>query len=449
VTGGYNLNNENGDGWRIDTLDTSTSQMYWDKQRDNKSEAWQLGVNVSQTLHPLWNLNIGVATSRSVQEFDWMTIDQLTATIDSINTRNYRNREDSKGGGVTLSYHRGKFTYSLSFNIRDLHRERIERFPLEEVIKKHFFTNNSNFKVSGKLSPTFNMKATIATGYVIPAIEKYRAFIDNDLNPLILSAGNPNLKLPKKHSFNFEMNQMFVKNASSFQFKASLEMQEDYVANNSRYFTEETYLAEYDYTFLRGSVLNTVENADNYYRLFADLLYMKLSNLLKSNVIIKAEYCYNEIPAFSQGLKNNLIMNEGYISVNLTTNFSRKVEFVFGSGTRFSRSESQQRSGSNILSEKVGFSVRTTVIPRFNISTRLDHSYTKQYDAHAKDINETIWNISVSRNLGKSMTLSLNGYNLLDVQDSQRLSKTAEYFSKTETNQTGRYVMLSLKYNFK
>jgi hypothetical protein len=140
VTGGYNLNNENGDGWRIDTLDTSTSQMYWDKQRDNKSEAWQLGVNVSQTLHPLWNLNIGVATSRSVQEFDWMTIDQLTATIDSINTRNYRNREDSKGGGVTLSYHRGKFTYSLSFNIRDLHRERIERFPLEEVIKKHFFT---------------------------------------------------------------------------------------------------------------------------------------------------------------------------------------------------------------------------------------------------------------------------------------------------------------------
>ena len=449
MTGGYNLNNENGDGWRIDTLDTSTSQMYWDKQRDNKSEAWQLGVNVSQTLHPLWNLNIGVATSRSVQEFDWMTTDRLTGTIDSLNTRNYRNRQDSKGGGLTLSYHRGKFTYSLNFSIRDLRRERIERFPCEEIIKNHFFTNSSKFSISGKLSPMFNVKANLGTGYIIPAADKYRASIDNDLNPLILSAGNPNLKLPKQHSFNFEMNRMFLKDASSLQCKVSLEMQEDYVANNSRYFSEETYLAEYDYTFMRGSILNTVENTDNCYRLSTDLLYMKLSKLLKSNVIIKAKYSYNETPGFSQGLKNNLITNEGHISINLITNFSRKVEFTFGSGTRLIRNESQQRSGSNILSEKVGFSVRTTVIPRFNISTRLDHSYTKQYDAHAKDINETIWNISVSRNLGKSMTLSLNGYNLLDVQDSQQLSKTAEYFSKTETNQTGRYVMLTLKYNFK
>jgi len=49
----------------------------------------------------------------------------------------------------------------------------------------------------------------------------------------------------------------------------------------------------------------------------------------------------------------------------------------------------------------------------------------------------------------QEQSLSLEGYNLLDQQKNKRLTRTAEYFSRTEKSQTGRYVLLSLKYNFK
>jgi len=143
-----------------------------------------------------------------------------------------------------------------------------------------------------------------------------------------------------------------------------------------------------------------------------------------------------------------LIRNEGQFEYEVLTHFSRKVEFTLCSTTKLFREKSALDKASELLDETVRFLMRTTVIPKFRVSANLTYRYKKNF-ATSFETDQTALDVSVSRNIGKHTTLSLDGFNLLNMRSGVNIKKTAEYFSRSATSQTGRYVMLTLKYNFK
>ena len=155
-------------------------------------------------------------------------------------------------------------------------------------------------------------------------------------------------------------------------------MEHNYIATNSRYFTQDTYLTEYDYTAHQGATLYTVENTSVSHRLTALVNYSKFSDWLKSRVTISAEYRYGKTPAIIQGESNTLIRNSGNLRFNVLTNFSRKIEFSLTSETNLSHFESLMSEASKILKEELKFDVRTDFIPKFHITSTIRYKLEKE-----------------------------------------------------------------------
>jgi hypothetical protein len=240
---------------------------------------------------------------------------------------------------------------------------------------------------------------------------------------------------------------MFVKTSASFEVLLKYQLTEDYIATNSQYFAESTFLPEYHYTVMPGAMLYTSQNAGEAQLLKANVSYSKLSEWLKSNVKVSLGYQYQNVPSFSQGQKNNWVQNQGTFAFDLISNFSRKVEITLSSKSELSRNKSTLSESSNLFKENANVSLRTTVIPKYSVSTSLRCKYDKQLSTGEDTYTKTL-EASVSRKIGKQAHLSIDGYNLLDTRDGKALNKTGEYISYSQTSYTGRCVLMSLTVNF-
>jgi hypothetical protein len=87
------------------------------------------------------------------------------------------------------------------------------------------------------------------------------------------------------------------------------------------------------------------------------------------------------------------------------------------------------------------------VIPKFIVRVGIDYNYHRNLTIQREE-NNTMLNISISRDLGKYLSMALNGVNLLDVKKNQFLGRTAEYDLRKGQNQTGRYITLNLNCRF-
>ena len=158
-------------------------------------------------------------------------------------------------------------------------------------------------------------------------------------------------------------------------------------------------------------------------------------------------YDYQKRPSFYQGEANHGESHQGSFVFHITSNFSKKMEVTFESTTALANYKSAWSEASNILKEAINFSVRTTFIPKYTLLAKMNYKYNKQYST-AEEVDNTLLEASISRKIGKHANLSLIGYNLLDSSESKFLNKTAEYVAYTQTSQLGRYLLLSLKFNF-
>jgi outer membrane receptor protein involved in Fe transport len=269
----------------------------------------------------------------------------------------------------------------------------------------------------------------------------------DDAKPLSLKVGNNNLKLPRKHHFKLNLNQTFIESASAIEFKMEYQILNDFIAQRSRFFIQETYLPQYNYTVLQGATLYSVENSGTQQLLSGQLDYSTLSNFLKSSVKLAIGYTYEHTPAFAQEERNDWDRNQFTLNVGLISNFSRKIEISINSSTDLNRLKSKQSEASDMLNERVSLGIRTSIIPKFTLKATLSHSYYKQFTDNQQTNNTTL-EASIARKLGKNIDFSLNGYNLLDSQKSETLLKTAEYTGFSRIATTGRCIMASLSYKF-
>jgi hypothetical protein len=222
----------------------------------------------------------------------------------------------------------------------------------------------------------------------------------------------------------------------------------DAISNGEDYFQESTYLPEYDYTVMAGATLITPRNIKAKHSFNVDALYSKHSGLLESKLDFEGKYFYKKEPSFDQGQMNDRISHQGIFFFRLNTSFSRKVEFRLSTRTSLMNTQSDLDKASNILEQGASLTFRTSLIPRFSISTTFSYDYSKNYATRHENDRPDL-KMEIGRQLGKFASLRLEGINLLDRQTGVGFHKTAMYMGRTEDARTGRYVMLTFSQKLK
>jgi len=435
------------DQWRVDTLNESTRQVFQDKGWNQNNMNLTGNVGYSKMVSPLFRLGLSYRFKYMENNARGEGWDLLKGLLDTNNTRDYTFYDYSHVGSVELKYLSKKTSVTLTVDMNYVARNHVERFPCRQQDKNNFLFLASNGHLSTTFSPVENLKVDYEVKTVLPSVEDTRRMVD-DQYPLFLRAGNPNLKNTRHYTLGVQYNKTFVKRTLALEWLLNYKLIQNNIAPNSRYFMETTYLPEYDYTAVAGATLLTMENTDPWHSFGVSLKGSKRSGWLKSKLTCALSYLYEKQPSFTQGVQNDLIRNEGQFEYEVLTHFSRKVEFTLCSTTKLFREKSALDKASELLDETVRFLMRTTVIPKFRVSANLTYRYKKNF-ATSFETDQTALDVSVSRNIGKHTTLSLDGFNLLNMRSGVNIKKTAEYFSRSATSQTGRYVMLTLKYNFK
>jgi outer membrane receptor protein involved in Fe transport len=351
-----------------------------------------------------------------------------------------------KSGSINLDYIGSKTHFKTIITLGETTRKHVEYFPIDYQIEEHFQNIGYRIMYQHRYSPSSMLKFNYSSGKTMPTIDQLRQSI-NDLNPLFLQAGNPNLRRPRKHSADFSFNHLFVANSSSIELLMNYQLIKNYIAMNSHFFTEATYLPEYRYTAIAGATLTTPQNAGNSQNFSANFSYSKLSQWLKSSVKLSLEYQYQKTPSFLQGEPNDWTRNQGSFGLDITSNFSKKIELTLQNSTEITHNKTLLSNSDDIIQELIIFGARSSFIPKYIVKATMRYNYKKQFSS-SDDIQNIQLETSISRKVGKRATLALEGYNLLDYHESKSLSKTAEYLFYSHMSRSGRTILLSLKYNF-
>ncbi len=171
-------------------------------------------------------------------------------------------------------------------------------------------------------------------------------------NPLWLQGGNPDMKQRFVHQFSLNGSKM-LKNSQSVFLNASVSLIKNDFVQRSRFFTEETYLPEYNYEADEGATLVTYANGKRSVNVFAKGSYSGRIQPLKSVMTLSYQYSYGNPQEYvgEQLLRQH--ENRSTVEVSLRSNFSLPLSLTVESATTYCNYRSSLDRVTEVVSEKV------------------------------------------------------------------------------------------------
>jgi hypothetical protein len=412
---------------------------------DQDGISWKTDAEFRSVISPLFKLSLRTGYTYGEYTINRIGKNRLSGLLDSNYTQNSSMYSNTFTVYPMLTYYGNRVEISAGGSVYHSSRNWVERFPDWEQEKDRFLYFNPVLELKATFSPTSNLDASYYTESQKPSVDHLRSVID-DANPLNLRSGNPNLKVTHEHQLNVNYYKILPLLSASLQSGISLMIKRNPIVSNSRYFTETTYLPEYNYTVERGATLHTYENSDPEYFLRVVVGFEKFWSFL-GKCTFAPSYERRVTPSFTQGEENDLTMNRGVFDVNILTNFSKKVSLTIFSKSAFDHSTSQLGQSSKSLEETLTLRSSTKIIPKCSVDVNMVYNYRKNLTFQNEE-NNILLNVFISRSLGKYFSMSLNGYNLLDSKNKNTIGTTAEYDFRRGHNQTGRYITMNLTCKF-
>ncbi|OFX82141.1 MAG: hypothetical protein A2X20_08735 [Bacteroidetes bacterium GWE2_40_15] len=447
----FSISEHDNKGSRVDTTTSSTSKLYLTDSGNGWERSYGTYINllipIKKNISMTVNNSIGYRDSKSERT----AIDMLIGLVDTTNTHDY-----------TFNYLKNELSFSVSFgsasNKSSGHQsttigvgwERQEQQRDEFFPKDYSIPRIYNIP-TGRLTSTFKIK-----GYPIqtmlnlssdPLPLEYLRNVIDDKDPTRLNVGNPNLKMPANLKIQFEGNIPLDKKGTSVTISVSGNNIRNYVTTKTEYFTEDTYLLQYNYNIAKGATLTTRENVSESWRLSS---FTNLSmRLLGSNAVFSLGYDYEKTPSYVGEKLYNLIANRYSCGFSLNTAFSSVFDMGFKSFGGITRSFNGARRNDSFMGN-------VTVSPRIQLDNRtrltLSGNYYHYENRQMPDTerNDFILNSSIYRRLDKkgNFTLSLQVNDILKQQSSIAINLGEDYTSTIRTLIPGRYWLVKAEFKF-
>lgn len=444
-----NARNGNGDGWRVDTLPTSTSQQWLTDERSERKLSTYASISYVEPISKRWSFASSYRFDGSIEQSERLSWDQLLMQTDKVNTHDYNDDRIHNNVNINFLYISKNRALHLGVGGFFNHQHVIfrERIPSET-------RSNSNFWI---ITPRYNLLYTkgnirAETAYHVqmmaPSAYQLRGVID-DSSPLYLIAGNPNLNRSVQRSFQSSFNYTDTKSASSLNVANTITLYQDAIANRVFFYQDETFLPAYDYTVPAGTTLSMPVNAGNNISSNTLIAYSIYSNALKSNIRFHVGHNFSRSPY--------LIEDRTQINSSHSIPFDIYFESAFSEVIELSISACALRGWNYTDKELIykDFRVMTQGSLRINFLKRLWLNCTGGYeyfDTDREGLNNKYFKLDASLGctFGKDDAgkVSITCNDLLNEDNSYLVSATENYIHEAWSSIFGRSITLSLSYRF-
>ena len=253
----------NGRGSRRDDWAESARNELFESVLSQCSVSPDMRVSLSYRVGNKSSLGVRFNSSYSFKRENTIWNDLLKNHIDMNNSKHYKDNNLSNSLSVSYDYGRGNDRVSMSSSggNRQILILRTEFLGNLNDFRKQYFrpTIAFNFQYSGDLD---NVMISYSESEFVPRVVDLRSVID-DSNPLFLKTGNPELKLPVKHTFNAQYYRTLPSLNMVLGGSARVCYNSNVIGHRILYYPESTYLDRYNYTIDACSSIQEPVNFDN------------------------------------------------------------------------------------------------------------------------------------------------------------------------------------------
>lgn len=433
---------------RRDLNPSSTNPVYLDI--DSKGSDYQMNLSASYT-EPLtksiklsFNLNNNLDKS-TVNKY---AFDHILDYQDILNSAAYSNFSLKNSAVVRLLYKVKDFDLNIGLCADDMRDQRREIIPLALEENKHY----------SHISPLLNLTYSSSLIYLklyysekqsIPDIKSLRAYVDNT-NLMHLRAGNPSLRQSISRDFNLLATLVLPKIESNISLSSSASFVSDYITSRLFYFTSDTTLPDYNYTFPEGSDLRIPVNIDGKWDWTCSLSASKRFGRINSTLGTTFTYKRSNTPYYKQDVLYNSLSSIYVASFMANCAFSSRLSFNLNAN--YEKGNSYDNSLQTISSDNANAWASLTYYPWKCLQTQVNASCT--YLKYSKSFPANFYSnlaASVFYSFGKKdeFSIGFSADNLLNDSYSYSLKIDQDKITNSQNFNQGRYFTLSFRWRVK
>lgn len=370
--------------------------------------------------------------------------------IDTLQTQNYRNDYINQRASLSFKSIRAKFNYTIGFNI-DPSYTRNERFIGDSILYTRK-QNVVNFSPTAQFRFNFSKQSNLRIDYDgrtrQPSMTQVQPVPDYT-DPVNTRIGNPGLKPMYENELSFRYQSFNPESQLAFMIMANGE----YMLNDIVNYT--TYAADKS-----GSRTTTYENTNgNWDANMRIMLNTPLKNrkftlgtMSMASYSNQIEFVGNTQEDSGEIIKEKSVGKDIMLMERFNFDFrSDLIDLGISGNIRYNDVNYSLDPDNNQQTFTYGIGGRTTMYLPYNFKVESDISWSKSAGyASEYEVDEVLWNASVSKSFLRSnaLTLRLKFYDILQQHKSIRQNTTATKMDYSESNTLGSYFMAHLVYRF-
>jgi hypothetical protein len=344
-------------------------------------------------------------------------------------------------------YRDSAFSATISIGYQNALLTGDRTFPKSVATDKSYHNVLPTATVYYGVTRTNNIQILYRTATSAPSITQLENTIDNS-NPLLLTAGNPDLKQYYTHTLTARYISTNMQTMQSFFVLLSGSLTEDYIGNSLLLPQQDTVL-EGGVVLKQGSQFSKPVNLGTQRTLRALATYSIPVSWIQSNLNLNSGISYNTTPSivnYATNTANTTTFTEG---LGVSSNISTDLDFTLSYNANFNNVQNtiqasmDNRYFSHVASLRFnwtfweGFTIRTDV--RNQLYTRAQTGFNQSY---------TLWNISFGKkflqdNRGE---ISAQVFDLLNQNKNVSQTVTDTYIQEQQTKNLNRYFLVTFTY---
>ena len=397
-----------------------------------------------------FNYNIGYSKNnndKSTWNYRYET--KLYSVFDTLLSNIYNNNYTTHNVGTGYLYKDEKLSMNAGIAYQYSILAGKQDFPMPGDTRKHFNNLLPSFMLNYKITELKNLRINYRASSNPPSVTQLQAVVDNS-NPLLLTAGNPNLKQELRNTLRSRLSLANKAKTSNLFAMLMFTSIQNYIGNATIVAVNDTLV--YGQVMRRGAQLSIPVNLDGAWNGRTLISYGFPLNPIKCNFNINAGVSYNRLPSLinhKNNISNSYGINQGVV---LSSNISQKLDFTLTYNLNYNLVDNSLQP---LLNNNYIFQIATGT---FNwqfwkgLFVQTNVVYQNYHVISPKEITQyTLWNASLGSKLFKSNAgeIKLTAYDLLNQNKSLSRSVTDTYIESSNTEVLKQYVMLTFTYNLR
>ena len=442
---------------RLDTLSSSTGHYLIGMSGDGT--ATNLNGNITFFMTPSeknkktgkgGTLNLGYTLRYNRSRSNQMAVDRFSGIVDPTLTFRYTNSIINHLPGIQWNCNSSKNNISLSLKASISRLLRDERVPLSPQAQQDFFALEPNIMFSHSFAPMKLLSIGYSLSHSLPSLEMVSDKLNTE-NPLLLQGGNPNLKQSYSNNINITYNSFNQKKQSTFSISANAQIMGREHVFRQQFFSEATFLPQYDYTTQPGATLTTVANSSRttLTARFGTSFNTPLTPL-RSMLYLEAGYNYAQSPSYLGERLATGYRHMPELKLALQSNFSQKISIKLFSVTGFKYETTSDKNYDRAIDARAGIDLKADFGTRLFFGTAYEHHTYRSYVAAVGDFHANVWNAFLGCRVMKDnrSEFRLSVFDILNQNRNFVATMYVDHIANQWKQLYARYFTLSFFYRF-